>query len=484
MESNFIELTDTRSVYNNNYFCVLHKYCLKENKQLDVYFTITGDMSLGGLQDPEQSKLFIKKKNDTIKELSCLGRKYEECNFKSKIKGRLTFDTSDISSECDAYFEFGMRGYTQAFLLTLNANEPQSNYFITKCELENVFSTYNSDYRCQIFDVEVYRYHIKLHFEVKGNRSLGDLQEPRYSRLENTNTEEYYPMASVIYDHYQISSKISGFLIYRTGKLKEGGKLEFIFGEGGYGKAVVLEKFEKIWDLENSLVEDFSNLYQMEMEKDLQLKSADSKFLSVHKVLLSARIGDHADMLKEIASSFPFDVLETFIKWVYSGKIDSEHKSKIEDLIQEIGISTQFFAKKSGYHALVKDLEALYKDETSKDFLINLKENVDQEEEEEEEENTEEIVPLKIHKIVLLARSNLFRKMFQTVKEKSASVNDLGPFSIENREALFQFFYTDRLDLTADIIIEDLKVDLTQAMDYYQLNPNSKLKFLIKNLKY
>ncbi|KAJ3452971.1 repeat protein [Anaeramoeba flamelloides] len=84
--------------------------------------------------------------------------------------------------------------------------------------------------------------------------------------------------------------------------------------------------------------------------------------------------------------------ISQFIKWAYSGLIDSFEV--MNSIIEKLNISEKNYEEKSGKFGLLKDLELLFADEKSKDFTIVT-----------DIENFE----LKFHKIVLVARSKFFR---------------------------------------------------------------------------
>ncbi|KAJ3436095.1 btk-binding protein-related [Anaeramoeba flamelloides] len=110
-------------------------------------------------------------------------------------------------------------------------------------------------------------------------------------------------------------------------------------------------------------------------------------------------------------------------------------------------------------------LHDLFNDEDSKDFTLLIKNDEDEDEYEE----------IPVHKIILLTRSGLFREMFENITEESKSVKDYSGKSIESIEILIKYFYTEKIELTADhdplLIIEELE----DSIEYYQLNENSNI---------
>ncbi|KAJ3433236.1 pep-cterm sorting domain-containing protein [Anaeramoeba flamelloides] len=122
----------------------------------------------------------------------------------------------------------------------------------------------------------------------------------------------------------------------------------------------------------------------------------------------------------------------------------------------------------------------LFNDEDSKDFTLLIKNDGEGEREDGDDDKYEEIP---VHKIILLTRSGLFREMFQNITEESKSVKDYSGKSIESIEILIKYFYTGKIELTADhdslLIIEELE----DSLEYYQLNENSNIISPLNEIK-
>ncbi|KAJ6247573.1 hypothetical protein M0813_18523 [Anaeramoeba flamelloides] len=106
----------------------------------------------------------------------------------------------------------------------------------------------------------------------------------------------------------------------------------------------------------------------------------------------------------------------SFLKWIYSDDI-----SEIGKLEQTFNLLELTFPP-SVDNTLEKDIAQLYKDEDSKDFkiLVNIDDQDEEEEnkEEEDEDKEDNYEEIPVHKFILLARSGLFRAMFDYVNEK------------------------------------------------------------------
>ncbi|KAJ6235547.1 speckle-type poz protein [Anaeramoeba flamelloides] len=128
----------------------------------------------------------------------------------------------------------------------------------------------------------------------------------------------------------------------------------------------------------------------------------------------------------------------------------------------------------------LNDLSNLYKDNNSKDFTIKIKEELS-DESSDESSNESFNESIKVHKIILLIRSELFRNMFNSIEDKNiTSIFDYSGKSYETLKCLINYFYTDKLVIKdgddPDLICEELE----DAIEYFQLNIKSNLKQLIK----
>ncbi|KAJ3435609.1 regulator of chromosome condensation [Anaeramoeba flamelloides] len=89
-----------------------------------------------------------------------------------------------------------------------------------------------------------------------------------------------------------------------------------------------------------------------------------------------------------------------------------------------------------------------------------------------------------VHKLILLARSGLFREMFLSIQDSSNQVKDYTGKSIEAIELLIQFLYTNQIDLSKLKKNKKLHLELENAQDYYQLSPNSLFGDYIKQINF
>ncbi|KAJ6254774.1 btk-binding protein-related [Anaeramoeba flamelloides] len=229
-------------------------------------------------------------------------------------------------------------------------------------------------------------------------------------------------------------------------------------------------------DFKNTLSEDLRILYKSKKFCDCEIGTLGNQ-IPVHKALVGCRTKLTIDQIQNKLfgeeKSINKEQTLNFLKWVYYDEI-----SEIEKLEQTFNLLELTFPP-SVDNTIEKDIAQLYKDDDSKDFKILVKidddnqdednDNEEDEEEEEEEGNYEEI---SVHKFILLARSGLFRAMFDYVNEKDITnkVQDYTRKSIKSLEILIKYFYTNSIELTANEDPELIVDELSDAVEYYQLN--------------
>ncbi|KAJ6253199.1 btk-binding protein-related [Anaeramoeba flamelloides] len=227
----------------------------------------------------------------------------------------------------------------------------------------------------------------------------------------------------------------------------------------------------------SSILQDFQDFFKSEKFTDLILGIGTNK-IKCHQLLIKLRTNL---IIKKIIDFFldkEKKEIKNFLKWIYFDQINDDKLLK-----QTFDSLNLTYPPES---SLKQDLLKLYSDEDSMDFSILIKnEDEDDEDDDEEEEEEESFEEIPVHKFILLARSGLFREMFDNIneKEESGSVKDYSGKSIESLEVLIKYFYTDKIELTADhdpvLIVEELE----DAVEYYQLNENSNLLHQLDEIK-
>ncbi|KAJ6238064.1 btk-binding protein-related [Anaeramoeba flamelloides] len=223
----------------------------------------------------------------------------------------------------------------------------------------------------------------------------------------------------------------------------------------------------------------YIKLYSSGIAKDMKTFFENKKFtngelnkIPVHKLILEYRTGLKFEEIHEISKTWTNELSQDFCLWCYSG-ILAKNQLLVEQL-KSMGIQTP---KKK---LLNDDLLKLYKDEDSKDFNILVKTDEDEEDYDDEEDLFEEIP---VHKEILLARSGLFRDLFENVNQESNSVKDFSGKTIESIEILVRYFYTNKIEITADDDPQLIVEELSDALEYYQLVNSTNLKNELTKIK-
>ncbi|KAJ5070405.1 hypothetical protein M0811_10877 [Anaeramoeba ignava] len=214
---------------------------------------------------------------------------------------------------------------------------------------------------------------------------------------------------------------------------------------------------------QSSLRNEFFRFFETKEGFDVELATNTyKKPVSAHNVYLQFIFGKNFPKFKQYLSTQSFENAYSFVKFLYGNsdlKIDMNHKLIFEELMQE----------KPPNLIVESTVEKMFRDEESKDFTIISQSKF-----------------FKVHKIILWARSQLFRGMFLNVVDDSGQVHDYSEISHNSLQIMIDYLYTNQInsDLNEEIIEE-----LTKAMDFFQLDerePNivtkAKSKFQKQNL--
>ncbi|KAJ6243703.1 hypothetical protein M0813_22142 [Anaeramoeba flamelloides] len=220
--------------------------------------------------------------------------------------------------------------------------------------------------------------------------------------------------------------------------------------------------------LDSPISRDFFKMFKEKHFVDFKIGIYDC-----HKFIIKVRTNQNdVEKVKEyLESNFTENEILKFLNWCYSDK--NSESEVFQSFWKHFG-NIEYSKKR------IEDvLSNLYQDEDSKDFSLKIPYN-DEEDEEGGEEDEEEI---RIHRFVLQARSGLFREMFTNVKKETNSVTDYSQKSIETMELLTKYFYTDKIELTADDDPEMVLQELSDAKEYYQLDSYSSLPTILQKIK-
>ncbi|KAJ5071731.1 ada2a-containing complex component 3 isoform d [Anaeramoeba ignava] len=253
-----------------------------------------------------------------------------------------------------------------------------------------------------------------------------------------------------------------------------------------------------------SINQDLNNLLNSNDNlSDFEIETNDLFKFKVHKQILLLRFDYNQSNLQKFINNClqkPKEIVEIAINFIYTGfpnfdnfiqklqilknyiiKIDElktkeeEEELKIketkqneinEEFFKEIGFDLNWIKSKSKRKGIIKDLSKLYEENDSKkDFTIICSEEKE----------------IKVHKLILFLRSELFKGMFQlNIQDKSNQVHDYSRKSFETINQFIYFLYHDKIEenkFNSKIIeeFEDIK-------DYFQLNQNSIIDLFLNDL--
>ncbi|KAJ5070309.1 btk-binding protein-related [Anaeramoeba ignava] len=195
------------------------------------------------------------------------------------------------------------------------------------------------------------------------------------------------------------------------------------------------------------LGEDLIHFFKKQENCDLHLRIGDGSYLDCHKLIIKHRIKqDNLSKFQNFIFSKTKDEAKEIIEFIYGGILPDD-----DELFNELRKIRNFDPKNVEFE-LIKDLKTLRNEEESKDFTIK--------------SNQEEI---HIHKIILWARSDLFRGMFLNVIDDSNQVTDYSGISSNSFKIFINFLYSGQIETNEEITNEIID-DLEKAMDFFQLN--------------
>ncbi|KAJ5076640.1 ankyrin repeat-containing protein [Anaeramoeba ignava] len=259
-----------------------------------------------------------------------------------------------------------------------------------------------------------------------------------------------------------------------------------------------------LWIQIYSINQDLNNFFKLNQNEnfsDFQIESNDGFKFNVHKLILSSRLDYNQSILEKFivnCQKNPKQNVQIALNFLYTGfpdfdqfydQIDTlknspdsfysekkELKSKwnqkkkiMQEFFKQIGFDLKWIESKKGIKGILKDLKKLYQQNDSKDFKIIIEENGKEKE-------------IKVHKLVLIIRSELFKGMFQlNIEDKSNQVHDYSKKSFQTLNQIIYFLYHDKFDKEIKINRE-MKEELRDVKDYYQLNENSIIDLFLKKI--
>ncbi|KAJ5076184.1 ankyrin repeat ph and sec7 domain containing protein secg-related [Anaeramoeba ignava] len=239
----------------------------------------------------------------------------------------------------------------------------------------------------------------------------------------------------------------------------------------GFGEQTLGSYFSDLFKSFYSVNQDFLRFFNRKEFSDLSIKCIDG-IVPAHSQFLALRLFDNSvdarqkvAQLTTIFSQSKIAEITSFLQFVYSGIFDFSDplfEQKIGNFLKKIHILPEIWIpKKRGRRGLLADLSALQQDSKSFDFKVIVADTA-----------------IEIHKIVLAARSDLFRSMFLCVEDDSNQVHEYSGKSLQAMQLLFSFFYLDEIDPVASF---DVISELIESADFFQLNENSSLVWKLKD---
>ncbi|KAJ3448366.1 rab2a [Anaeramoeba flamelloides] len=217
-----------------------------------------------------------------------------------------------------------------------------------------------------------------------------------------------------------------------------------------------------------TIQKDFIDFYNRQEFCDFEIKT-----IKCHKLIVEIRTKQTIEDIEEILTNETIENIKLFFKWVYGIKLKISESNSICHIFEKINIQ---YNNRKFKNDFLNDLCNLYKDNKTKDFTIKIKNEFSDESSNESSNET-----IKVHKIILLIRSELFRNMFKSIEEKNLkSIFDYSGKSYETLKCLINYFYTDQLIFSGDDDPSLICEELEDAIEYYQLNKKSNLNKLIQ----
>ncbi|KAJ5067023.1 ankyrin repeat-containing protein [Anaeramoeba ignava] len=164
-----------------------------------------------------------------------------------------------------------------------------------------------------------------------------------------------------------------------------------------------------------SINDDLNNLLKSNDNfSDLTIQSIDSSQFKVHKLILLTRFDNDETILQKFINIYraklkPDDEdYDSFCsddeKYLYRITHENQEKEdKLKEFFKEIGIESNWIESKKGRKGILEDLHKLYQENQNKDFTII----------------TEEEKEIKVHKLILILRSELYKGMFLNAQDSS-----------------------------------------------------------------
>ncbi|KAJ6249020.1 kelch repeat protein [Anaeramoeba flamelloides] len=277
----------------------------------------------------------------------------------------------------------------------------------------------------------------------------------------------------------------------------------FYIYAGAYQKNFAWERYDDMIKIKfgDGLQQDLKSLLQdNQVASDVAMVSTDNHKYNLHSALLSARIKIKepiVEMEKIITSNNKLFV-DKLLSVIYCGNYKNIGDSDNEDLAKILKKLELTIDPVNNWINFRNDIYQLFSQSINCDFKLLVKDDDEEEDDDEDEdegskedvesddddEEEDYYVELPVHKFMLAARSQLFKKMFKMDSENLKNVKNFSNFSLENIECFLKFIYRNMLILTADEDITNMYQELSEFPEYYQMNGfelTEQLHFLMRN---
>ncbi|KAJ5073022.1 hypothetical protein M0811_08977 [Anaeramoeba ignava] len=198
----------------------------------------------------------------------------------------------------------------------------------------------------------------------------------------------------------------------------------------------------------SNLASDLIDFFENQEGCDLHFNSINGK-ISCHQIIIDFRIGrENTNKLHSLIRKSSLLDAKKIMHFIY-GAIPFSNEEHFQEISQ-----MRKFPSKNHQSIFYEDLLRMFQDEKSKDFTINVQNH-----------------PIKVHKVILWARTQVFRGMFLHVHDETNQVTDYSEISLLAFNFLLYYLYNDRIDPeNAHLINNSILEELTKAMDFFQLN--------------
>ncbi|KAJ5070746.1 hypothetical protein M0811_01727 [Anaeramoeba ignava] len=212
--------------------------------------------------------------------------------------------------------------------------------------------------------------------------------------------------------------------------------------------------------LGSDIQKDLKQLLLLGTLSDAQIQSNDNHIFPVHKLMFYCRVKNiQFEYIAQKCKKYSRNVVWNFLLYIYTGLIE-ENPPELIELAHFCNLESfeNLALKFEENNTLIEDLENLYHDEITKDFTITSNSNI-----------------IRVHKMIMAARSDLYRGMLTSVIDSSNTAPDLSNRSTPALIHFIHFLYTGSIDHIDDF---DIAQEIQGLSGYYGLRNDNLDDFL------